>query len=257
MVDFLKITRHKSLFSEVMYYVLNIGLAVAIFVLSQTIQSPALAIALVLLSKWRVLAVRPRYWWTNIQANMVDIIVGVSIVTLMYLPQVPLAAQVILAIMYGAWLVILKPLSKRWHMMLQAFFAIVFGVTALYSISYEWPVIAVVVGMLVIGYSAARHFLYSHEEQQIVFLSAIWGLLFAEVGWLAYYWTFSYTLPGTASIKVPQVTIVVVLMSFLAERIYRSWAQNGRIVASDIALPAVFSALLIGVILIFFNSVTI
>lgn len=257
MVDFLKIVRRKSLYSEIMYYVLNIGLAAAIFILSQTIQSPALAVALVLLSKWRVLAVRPRYWWTNVQANTVDIIVGISIVTLMYLPQISLASQVVLALIYAAWLVILKPLSKRRHMMAQAFCAIVFGVTALYSVSYEWPVVLVVFGMLIIGYSAARHFLYSHEEQQIVFLSAIWGLLFAEIGWMAYYWTFSYAVPGTSVLKIPQVTIIVVLMSFLAERIYRSWSQHGRIQASDITLPTVFSVLLIGVVVLFFNSVTI
>lgn len=257
MVDFLKIVRHKSLLSEIMYYVLNISLAAAVFILSQTIQSPILAIILVLLSKWRVLAVRPRYWWTNIQANTVDLIVGISIVVLMYQPQVPLAAQVMMALLYVAWLVILKPLSKRVHMMLQSFCAIVFGVTALYSVSYEWPVVVVVFGMLIIGYSAARHFLYSYEEQQIVFLSAIWGLLFAEVGWLAYYWTFSYTIPGATSVQIPQVTIMVVLMSFVAERTYRSWSSHGKIQAADVVLPAVFSSLLMAVVLLFFNSVTI
>lgn len=257
MVDFLKISRHKSLLSEVMYVVLNLGLVGAIFAVSQTIQSPVLAIAIVLLSKWRVLAVRPRYWWTNIQANTVDIIVGISIVTLMYLPQVSLTSQILLAVIYAIWLLVIKPWSKRWQMMVQAGFAIFFGVTALYSISYEWPVLLVVLGMLVIGYSSARHFLYSYEEQQIVFLSAMWGLIFAEIGWLAHYWTFSYSLPFSSSVKIPQVTIVVGLMSFVAERIYRSWSKNGRIVASDITLPVVFSALLIGVILIFFNSVTI
>lgn len=257
MADFLKSTRRKSFLSEVMYYTLNIGLVVAIFTMSQTIQSPILAIALVLLSKWRVLAVQPRYWWTNIQANMVDIIVGVSVVTLMYLPQVSIVAQVLLALLYVGWLVVLKPLSKRWHMMIQAFVAIVLGVTALYSVSYEWPVAIVVLCMMIIGYSAARHFLYTFEEQQIVLLSAIWALVFAEIGWLAYYWTFSYSLPFISSIKIPQVTIIVALMSFLAGRIYRSWSVNGRIVASEVTLPTVFSALLIGVIIVFFNSVAI
>ncbi|OYX44209.1 hypothetical protein B7Y94_00155 [Candidatus Saccharibacteria bacterium 32-49-12] len=257
MVDFLKIVRHKTLFSEVMYYVLNIGLAAAIFILSQTIQSPALAIAIVLLSKWRVLAVRPRYWWTNIQANTVDIIVGVSIVALMYLPQISLAAQVILALIYAIWLVIIKPLSKRWHMMVQAIFAIGLGVTALYSVSYEWPVFFVVLAMLVIGYSSARHFLYSYEEQQIVLLSAIWGLIFAEIGWLAQHWAFSYSLPGLSSLKIPQVTVIVLLLSFVSERVYRSWFENKRVVPADVTLPVVFSALLILVILLFFNSVTI
>lgn len=240
-----------------MYYVLNIGLVVAIFALSQTISSPATALFLVLLSKWRVLAVRPRYWWSNIQANMVDVIVGVGIVTLMYLASMPLIAQVVLAVLYGLWLVVLKPLSKRPHMMMQSFCAIFFGVTALYAVSYEWPVAVVVACMAIIGYSAARHFLYSYEEQQIVFLSAMWGLLFAEIGWLAYYWAYSYALFGVSVLRVPQVTIIVLLMSFLGERMYRSWSRRGRVALADVLVPAIFSGLLIGVIFLFFNSVTI
>lgn len=256
-MDFLKTVRRKTLLSEITYYALNIGLVVVLFVLSQTIISPVLAIVLVLLSKWRIFAVRPRYWWTNIQSNMVDIIVGVSIVVLMYFPGMPLIGQIILAVQYAVWLTVLKPLSKRGHMLMQSFAAIVFGVTALFVVSYEWPVVVVVLGMLAIGYSSARHFLYSYEEDQIVFLSAIWGLIFAEIGWLAHFWTFAYPLPGTADFKIPQITIIALLISFLGERIYRSWAKYGKVLVGDVVLPAVFSAALIGAVLLFFNSVTI
>jgi hypothetical protein len=41
------------------------------------------ALALILLSKWRMLAVRPRHWPANIRANSVDLIVGLSILTFM------------------------------------------------------------------------------------------------------------------------------------------------------------------------------
>lgn len=256
-MDFLKSAKHRSLVSEVVYYLLNIGLVVVLLVMSQLIQSPALAIALVVLSKWRMFLVRPRYWRTNILSNMVDVIVGVSIVTLMYLPDIHLFAQVALAFQYAVWLILIKPLSKRWHMSVQSFVAIAYGVTALYSVSYEWPVALVVVGMFIIGYSAARHLLFSYEEQQIVFLSAIWGLLLAEVGWLAYYWTFSYNLPMSGALQVPQVTIISLAMFFLAERVYRSWHYNKRIIAGDVILPAVFSGLLICTVLIFFNKVVI
>jgi len=257
MVDFLKIVKRKSLLSEAAYYVLNIGLVGVLFALSQTIQSPALAITIVLLSKWRVMAVRPRYWWVNIQANMVDIIVGVSMVTLMYLPDMSLIAQIVLSVLYAGWLLVLKPLSRRRYMLIQSFVAIFVGVTALYSVSYEWPVALVVLAMAAIGYSSARHFLYSYEEEQMVLLSAIWGLLFAEIGWLAYYWAYGYPLFGSSVLKIPQVTILVLLMSFLGERIYRSWVNSGRVLINDIALPVVFVGALIGAILIFFNSVTI
>lgn len=257
MADFLKTVKRKTFLSEVMYYSLNVGLVIVIFVIAQTVQSLLLAIILILLSKWRVLAVRPRYWWTNIQANMVDIIVGVSVAVLMFLPQAPLGLQIILALFYAAWLLFIKPLSKRWHMLLQSFVALVLGVTALYSVSYEWPVAVVVACMSIIGYSVARHFLFNHDEEQITLLSVIWGLFFAEVGWLAYFWAFGYAIPGAPAVKIPQVTIVVVLMSFVAERAYRSWEKNGHVVLGDVVMPVIFSSLLIVVILIFFNSVTI
>jgi hypothetical protein len=188
---------------------------------------------------------------------MVDIIVGVSIVSLMYVPQLSVVVQVVLAVLYALWLVVLKPRSGRRYMAIQALAAMVLGVTALYASSYEWPVVIVVLGMLVIGYSAARHFLYSYEEQQMVFLSAIWGLVFAELGWLAYYWSYGYTLPGLSTLQIPQITVIVVLLSFAAERVYRSSVRNTRIVVGEVMLPVVFSVLLTLVILLFFNSVVI
>lgn len=257
MVDFLKIVKRKTLLSEVLYYVLNIGLVVLLFILSQTIQSPVLAIILVLLSKWRVLAVRPRFWWTNIQANMVDIIVGVSFVSLMYLPKASIFVQLALAIGYALWLVILKPRSKRSHMVWQAFISMLLGVTALYTVSYEWPVVVVVLAMAIIGYSMARHFLYAYDEEQMVFLGMIWGLVFAQIGWLAYYWNYSYGLLGSQIYKLPQVTIILGLLSFLAGSVYESRAKNKKVMLADAILPAMFSGLLILVIMIFFNSATI
>lgn len=253
----MKLVKRKSAFNEAMYYLLNVALVAVLFVMSQTIQSPTLAIMIVLLSKWRIFLVRPRYWWVNIQANLVDIVVGISIVTLMYLPEVHLFSQILLAIQYIVWLLVIKPMSKRWQMMLQSFVAVIYGITALYAVSYEWPVFLVVLLMFVIGYSAARHYLYTYEESQVIFFSSIWGLLFAELGWLAYYWTFSYSLPGTEVIKLPQVAIIAMLFSFLGERIYRSWSKDKRIVPGDMILPVVFSGLLIAVILIFFNKVVI
>ena len=78
-MELLKTVKRRTFWSEVAYYVLNIGLAAALLVIVQTIQSPYPALALVILSKWRVIAVRPRFWWANIQANTVDIIVGISV----------------------------------------------------------------------------------------------------------------------------------------------------------------------------------
>ncbi|NCU29312.1 hypothetical protein EOM60_01735 [Candidatus Saccharibacteria bacterium] len=257
MIEFLKVAKNKTLLSELTYYALNIGLAVALLVLAITIQSIWPALVLVLLSKWRVFAVRPRFWWANLQANMVDIIVGFGTVMLMYQPKTTLAVQIFLAVAYAVWLAVIKPLSKPAHMLAQSAIALTIGTTALLTMSSEWPQIIVVIGMFVIGYSVARHFLFSYDESQIVLLSLIWGLLFAEVGWLAYQWTFSYPLPLVSPLRLPQATIILLLLSFVAERAYRSWKEHEQVMKSDVLAPATLASALIAVILIFFNSVTI
>lgn len=256
-MELLRTVRQRSLLSELSYYALNVGLAVVLFVVSQTIQSPLLAVALMLLSKWRVFAVRPRHWWVNIQANMVDTIVGLGIVALMYLPGSQWPVQAILAVLYACWLVVLKPMSKQRAMLIQSLIALGLGTTALLAVSYEWPVLFVVLCMWIIGYSAARHFLYSYEEPHIVFLSMLWGILVAEIGWLAHYWTFSYVIPGAMPLRLPQATIILLLLAFVGERLYRSWARHGRIVSNEVILPATLAVLVIMTMLLFFNSVAI
>ena len=255
-MELLRTVKRKSFFSEVVYHLLNISLALVLSGITLMVQSPVAAVVLVILSKWRVLAVRPRFWWTNIQSNLVDLIVGLSVVALLYLSVWNISVQIAFTAFYIIWLVVIKPMSKRWQMMLQSAIAILFGTVALFSIGYLLPDIAVVAGSMIIGYSAARHFLVSYKEDQTVLLSSIWGIMFAEIGWLAYYWTFAYAIPGLTMIKLPQVTIILLLISFLGERVYRSWKKNGAVVRSEIMPPVLFSVAVIGVILLFFNTVT-
>ncbi|RKV95158.1 MAG: hypothetical protein D8G53_09440, partial [Candidatus Saccharimonas sp.] len=79
-MDLLKTVKRRTFWSEIVYHSLNLGLAAVLLAIARTIQSPYPALALVILSKWRVIAVRPRFWWANIQANLVDVAVGVGIV---------------------------------------------------------------------------------------------------------------------------------------------------------------------------------
>ena len=255
-MEFLKSARQKTAVSEVTYYALNVALAVVLFAIAR-MKYPAVAIVLVLLSKWRALAVRPRFWWTNIQANMVDIIVGLSVVALMYGPQVTELVQIGLTVFYAVWLLFLKPMSKRWQMMIQSAIAIILGVTALLSVSYEWPPVLVVLLALVIGYSVARHFLSTYDEEQITLLSMIWGVVCAEAVWLGHYWTFSYPVFGIPALRVPQMTIIILLLSFLAGRVYRSWKKHNTVLASDVIAPALLVGILTIMMLLQFNSVAI
>lgn len=245
--------------SEITYYGLNIGLAGALLGLTLVAQSPIPALVLVFLSKWRVLAVRPRYWWTNIQSNMVDMIVGLSIVALLYLYLSSgwFWVQVGLAVVYAIWLTLIKPLSRRWQMTMQAVIAVAIGSLALFSSGYLLPNAAVVMLAMVLGYSAARHVLHGYEEDQTVFLSAIWGVIFAEVAWLLQRWTVAYAIPGLPVLKVPQATIVLLLLTFVGERLYRMMRTRGSVATADILPPAFFAVAVIVAMLLFANSVRI
>ncbi len=253
-MEFLKSSKRRSFFSELVYVLLNIALAVAILAVVWAIESPVAAIALVLLSKWRVLAVRPRYWFANVQANLVDIIVSLSFVALLYAAGGALITQCALAILYIVWLLVIKPRSKRIFVTVQAGLALFLGVTALMIVSYDWPSVAVVAAMWLIGYTTAKHVLNHYEEVHVDFYSLVWGLVVAELGWLGYHWTFAYGLPGVGAIKLSQTAVVVLAVSFLAERVYVSYHKHGTVRSGDIVLPALFSVSVIVLLLAFFNK---
>lgn len=253
-MEFLKSSKRRSLVSELIYIILNIALAVAILVVVWAIESPFAAFGLVLLSKWRVLAVRPRYWFANVQANLVDIIVSISTVVLLYAASGAIFAQVVLTGLYIGWLLLIKPRSKRSFIAVQAGAAVFLGVTALMTVSYDWMASLVVVGMWLIGYSAARHVLGSYDGTHISFYSLTWGLIMAEVGWLSYHWTFAYDLPGIGDVKLVQVSLTMLALSFLAERIYASYTKHGAVRSSDVLLPSLLSISVILILLIFFNK---
>src|SRR5579864_9817282 len=94
-------------FSQILHLALVLMLPVAVFVFVR-MHFVQLALAIILLSKWRMFAVRPRYWLANIRANAVDIIVGVSFLVLMVHSGTQLW-QLILALLYAVWLLVIKP----------------------------------------------------------------------------------------------------------------------------------------------------
>lgn len=260
-MEFLRLAKRRSIVSEMVYVLLNVGLAAALLLVVWVVESPLPAFAVVLLSKWRVLAVRPRYWFAHIQANMVDLIVSFGLVVLLYTAGRSdtgegMAVQIVLTLLYVAWLLVLKPRTKRAYVIAQAGVALAVGTIALFSLSYGWPSSAVVIAMFILGYSVARHVLSAYSDNSLTMMSLIWGFIMAQVGWLTYHWLVAYDIPLTDTIKLPQATIIVIALSFLAERTYSSYAKHGTVRGNDILLPALLSLGVVGVILAMFNGVS-
>jgi hypothetical protein len=262
-MDFLKTVKRRSFLSELVYVVLNIGLAVALMIIVRTTNSLLPAFALVLLSKWRILAVRPRFWVANIQANMVSIIVSISFVVLLYNVNLVntsdikgIIAQLILTALYIGWLLFLKPKSKRKYIIAQAGVALFLGITAIYTMAYSWIASPVVLLVWLVGYVVARHVLNSYDEDYALLLSLSWGLILAEIGWLAYHWTIAYRLPIINNMLLPQVSIVMLCLGFLAVRSYDSYFHHEKVRTSDILMPLIFTIAIIAVLMLAFNGIS-
>jgi len=262
-MEFLKLVRRRSFLSEVVYTILNIGLAIALVVVIRYTDSILLALGLVLISKWRVLAVRARYWFVNVKSNLVDLIVSSSFVLGLYTINAAgiedfrkLVLLGIATVLYILWLLILKPRSKRSYVVAQAGVAVFLGVATLYTISFNWPASIVVAAMWLIGYSAANHVLNTYDDEtHSLFLSLAWGVVMAEIGWVAYHWTIAYSLPFIATLYVPQIAIIAILIAFVAYKAYDSFYHHQKIRTSDIILPLLFTLSIIAVLIFIFNRV--
>ena len=251
-MELLKSARRRSLWSETLYIGLNILLAAMTLGIVLAVAVPWPALGLVMLSKWRIFAVRSRYWMANIRANMIDIIVGFSVVVYLYAATGSLVTQIVLTIMYAIWLLFIKPRSKRRYVALQALIGLTFGIGAIIELSPNAPSALVVLGTWMVGYSAARHVMSAQKEAHINFFSLVWGFVVAEIAWLSYHWTIGYKVMGV--LQLAQATIIIVLLSFLAERTYMSYHKNGSIRLNDVILPALMSISIIALLLVFFGG---
>ena len=236
-MDLLKAHKRRSRVSESAYIALNVGLAATLLIIVLAVQSPWLAITVVLLSKWRTLAVRPRFWFANVVANMVDIIVGISTVILMYGASGSPWLQTVLAVLYALWLLFIKPRSKRVYVAYQAGIALFTGITALSMVSFSWNIFFFFLVMWQFGYVTARNLLGSYDEPMTPIYSLVTGFITAELGWIGFHWLMAYPVPGFGTIQFSQLALFTTLYALVAERAYASYHRHGEVRRSDILLP--------------------
>lgn len=120
-------------FSHILHLLLTVAMPMIIFVLVR-LSLVQLALVFVVLSKWRILSVKPRYWLPLVRANAVDFIVGVSTVIFMVNTSSGLI-QLIWAMAYAMWLVLIKPSLSEFGISLKATTAFIYGLMAVYM---EW-----------------------------------------------------------------------------------------------------------------------
>lgn len=177
--------------SHALHLALVLVLPVAVYVLIR-LNFVSLALLVVLLSKWRMFAVRPRFWPANVRANAVDLIVGFSIVIFMA-NSGSVAMQVIWAALYAVWLLLVKPRTGIPMVTLQAFLGQLTGLMALYM---TWGAAGPRWGLTLMSglicFLAARHFFDTFEEPYARMLAYVWGYFGAALAWLLSHWLLFY-----------------------------------------------------------------
>ena len=207
----------KSGFSHFFHILLVLILPTLVFVFVR-IELPLFAAALIFLSKWRMFAVRPRYWPANIRANSVDLIVGFSILIFMTNTEV-LMWQFIWAVVYGVWLVFIKPGVSLIKISVQSAIGQLFGLMALFLASgsdsegFFVSTTVLTIFAWAICYLSARHFFSAFDEKYSSFLAHLWGYFAAALTWLLSHWLLFYG-------SIAQVTILLSVIGFSLGSLY-------------------------------------
>lgn len=182
--------RPVSGFARAAHLVLSVLLPIIVLVFVR-IDFVPLAVTVILLSKWRMLAVKPRFWWAHIRTNSVDIITSLSF--LVFMTQTfSFAWQISWTALFIVWLTVLKPRTSPFMMGLQAIVGFTLGLTALFLIGGEYPLIGLVVATGLIAYVCAHHLLDAFEETYTRLLSYTWAWFSASLVWVLGHWLLYY-----------------------------------------------------------------
>ena len=217
--------------------------------------SPALGILLVLVSKWRVFAVRARYFFLNLKSNLVDIIIGISVVLLAYYAGTEfLPVDLLLMVIYSVWLLFIKPMSSENAALIQSIIAVFLGMSAAAMVAASTNAIVIVLLAFLVGYAASRHVLIQGSDKDFTLTTLVCGLIFAEIAWLCQMWSIVYTF-GATGVRIPQVAIILTIFAFVY-----NYARQAMIKYQDdfrfkhILGPIIFGAVLIGIIVVWFSN---
>lgn len=198
-------------FSHLLHIVLTILLPIVIFILVR-IHFVEIAITVLLLSKWRMFAVRPRHWLANIRANAVDLLVGISIIVFMSHTDAQIV-QAIWATVYALWLILLKPSATLLGVSLQALVGQTFGLMAIFLAWPSSPLYVLVAAAWVVCNVSARHFFTSFDEPYTRFLTDLWAFFGAALVWVLGHWLLFYGV-------IAQPTLLLTVIGFGLATLY-------------------------------------
>jgi hypothetical protein len=202
-------------------------LPAAIYILIQNFSLYSVAIILVILSKWRVFMVKPRFWLDNIKANGVDFIFGFSVVAIMYLigrggilDSLAVSSKVMYLRLFGAfvyalWLVVIKHFSSKMGIAVQSYLAVVSGlIAAFWYLAFTSQIVVGIAVILIIS-AASYHIRLSYQDaSEGNKLSLMWLLITSYCLTFLFNYMSSYSVLGSFILTSSGLLLTVNFIGF-------------------------------------------
>lgn len=231
-------------FSQLLHLAYRIALPVLVFILVRLNIGLWVPIMVIILSKWRIFAVRPRFWPANVRANAIDIIFGIAMVLFMAHSDSQ-TIQLGWVVVYAIWLLYIKPRSSILFISLQAAIGQFVGLMALFWIRPDASTAVLVLVGGVVCYLAARHFFESYNEPYTKMLAYIWGYFGAALLWVLGHMLIVYprlhdrlyinpTLLPDGAVAMPTLLLSVVGYSLAAVYYLEHFDRLSRLVKREV-----------------------
>jgi hypothetical protein len=205
-----KLKKTNDVVGVILHTVLSLMLPALIYILIQNFSLYSVAILLVVLSKWRVFMVKPRFWLDNIKANGVDFIFGFSVVAIMYLigkggilDSLAVSSKVMYlrligALIYALWLIVIKHFSSKIGIAVQSYFAVISGLIAAFWYLAFTSQIVVGIAVILIVSAASYHIRLSYQDSnEGNKLSLMWLLVVSYCLTFLFNYMSSYSVAGS------------------------------------------------------------
>lgn len=191
------LSRKKHIYKDKLFLILHHGLrifpGIGAFVLIVLFDLPFMAYALVAVSKWRILSFRFRVLLSNLQINMVDLLVILSLVYFMT-AELLLWQQLIWLGVYLLWVLVIKSISdKKYGHLLQGLLAQAFSCSIIIYNLHRLEVLVALLAIFIVSSLSAKHVFNGLETQRYhKSLVYVWGLFSLQLAWVLLHWQTNF-----------------------------------------------------------------
>ena len=207
-----KLILKDRLFS-ILHHSLRILPGIGAFVAIAVLELHFMAYLLVLLAKWRIWTPRWRLLLSNLQINIVDILVVLSIVYFMASPGLFLWQQLLWLGVYLLWTLVLKSKAHKYGHMLQALSAQALSSTIIIYNLHYLGMVAALLGIWLVAFFSARHIFNSFETKRYHrSLVVIWSLFSLQLAWVLFHWQINlWVIPQYVFLQTLILATAIVL----------------------------------------------